>query len=270
MDLDALEDQRKRDHSTAVAAGHIPRNFIQRPRDTVSSLLGRTTQQNQFKLEALTAELFEPLEGMLLQQKGEHLVGDSPLSLDCLVLGYLALALIPDLPSPWLRVAMLNKAPSLSGYVRRLRTRCFGDRDTHVADALTDQPVGPYPLPWKVPERVSLPKIGSTLFNTAADAIPVWKDFRANARLRQAAESSTSGLSELESETLGEYASQSKNDMYLSLAAGAVGLVAFVGYMAHAGLLSALFNRAEEEEEQEELGEYVYDPDQTADFLGGI
>lgn len=69
LDLQAMEDQRKREHSAAVASGQIPSNLIQQPRDTVSKLLGRTAQTNQFRLEALTADFFEPLEAMLARSK---------------------------------------------------------------------------------------------------------------------------------------------------------------------------------------------------------
>lgn len=270
LDLDAIEDQRKREHSAAVAAGHIPRNFIQRPRDTVSSLLGKTSQQNQFKLEALTSEIFEPLEEMLARNnKSEYFLGtDHPTSLDCLALGHLALALLPDLHSPWLREAMLTKAPSVTAYVHRMRGKCFGD-DPVAPDLAFNPPptTAGNVLPWQAPERPSLPKIGSTILNTLADATPVWKDFRANARVKKMAESAGSGLSEEDSKSLSAYAKQNKSDMFLSIAAVGAGAVALVGYMVHVGL----FNTQVEEEEQEQGNTVLeLDPNSTADFLSGL
>ena len=200
LDLEAIEDQRKREHSAAVAAGHIPRNFIQRPRDTVSSLLGKTSQQNQFKVEALTAEIFEPLEEMLTRDntqksQGYFLAQDTPSSLDALAVGYLSLALIPDLKHSWLRDAMRSKAPVLTAYTSQLRTKCFGDDPITPSLALSPSPTSRTAFPWRAPERPSLPKIGTTIFNTVADAVPIWQDFRTSARIKSMAESKDSGLS---------------------------------------------------------------------------
>ena len=272
LDLEAIEDQRKREHSAAVAAGHIPRNFIQSPRDTVSSLLGKTSQQNQFKVEALTAEIFEPLEEMLTRNgtqkgKGYFIGNDAPTSLDAVAVGYLSLTLIPDLQHPWLRDAMRSKAPVLSAYTSRLRSKCFGDISITPSLALSPSPNTPTALPWTAPERPSLPKIGTTILNTVADATPIWKDFRTNARIKSMAESKDSGLSEQESKTLSEFAKQSRSDLVLSIATVGAGVVALVGYMVSVGLFAG---NAEETEVEEDEGSYEIDANHTADFLSGL
>lgn len=258
LDLQAMEEQRKREHSAAVAAGQIPKNLIQRPRDTVSSLLGKTPQQNQFKLEALTAELFEPLEE-ILGQKTYLLSNGGATTVDCLALGYLALILVPDLPYSFLRNAMQTKAPRLSTYTERLRQRCYGTVGVEVSHAFDEaqRPVtDAAPLPWQPPQRANLVTVGSTLLNTLADATPILKDIRASERLRQAAQSSDSGLSGIESQALSEYATGQKKDMLVSIAAVAGGVAALIGYMAHVGFLDIRFGEEEgqweEEEEQDE------------------
>ncbi|RJE27165.1 Mitochondrial import receptor subunit [Aspergillus sclerotialis] len=272
LDLEAIEDQRNREHSAAVAAGHIPRNFIQRPRDTVSSLLGKTSQQNQFKVEALTAEIFEPLEEMLTRDnkqksQGYFLAHDTPSSLDALAVGYLSVALIPDLKHPWLHDAMRSKAPVLTAYITRLRTKCFGDNPITPSLALSPSPNTPTALPWRAPERPSLPKIGTTILNTVADATPIWKDFRTNARIKSMAESKDSGLSEQESKTLSEFAKQSRSDLVLSIATVGAGVIALVGYMMSVGLFARNAEKMEAEEDQED---YEINANQTADFLSGL
>lgn len=257
LDLQAMEDQRQREHSAAVAAGHIPRNFIQRPRETVTGLLGRTAQQNHFRIDALTGEFFEPLEAMLGQKKlllGSAL-SDTPTSLDCVALGYLALALIPDLEFPWLRDAMRAKAPRLTAYTERMRLSSFGETPVEIAHAFTPESASPSFLPWRAPGRISVASVGSTLLATLADSTPFLSEVRRNNRLKQAAESSDSGLNQREQAAVSKYADASKKDMYVSIASVVGGVAALVGYVLYTGLVS--FSHGEDEGEWEEVLEEV-------------
>ncbi|KAI9924713.1 hypothetical protein ASPWEDRAFT_28149 [Aspergillus wentii DTO 134E9] len=249
LDLEAIEDQRKREHSAAVAAGHVPKNFIPKPKETPTGLLGKSSQQNQFKLEALTAEFFEPLEE-ILNAKTYFLSEDAPSSLDCLAFGHLCLALVPDLPYSWLRDAMKAKGSQLTTYTERMRTRFFGVVDVQRALAGTSTETSP--LPWQAPQRASVGKVGYTLLNTLADATPIVKDLRAQTQIREAAESPNSGLSADESQAVSNYARGQKRDVFVSIAAVAGGVAALVGYMVHVGLFSAA--AAEEWTEEEEVG----------------
>lgn len=253
LDLQAMEDQRQRDHSAAVASGQIPKNLIQQPKDTVSKLLGRTAQSNHFRLEAITADFFEPLEAML-SSKSCLLPADSdnsPSSLDCVASAYLSLALIPDLAFPWLRDAMRAKAPLLTAYTERMRSRAFGVVDvSHAFTPVTES------LPWRAPDRLSIATVGSTLLNTLADNTPILKEVRANRRLKQAIQSDEN-FSPVQKQGLSLYADSKSKDMLVSIAAVVAGSAALVGYMVHVGLIS--FSRGVEEEEEEE----VYEPDQV-------
>lgn len=247
-----MGEQRQREHSAAVSAGQIPKNFIRRPRDTVSSLLGRTVQQNQFRVEALTAEFFEPLEAMI-DHKPYLLSADEdtgPCSLDCIALGYLSLALVPDLSSPWMRDAMHSKAPLLSTYTERLRRRCFGDAAVEVGHAFLLQPSPTTsPLPWRAPERISVAAVSTTLLDSLADSTPFLREVRRNNRLKKLAESPESGFAGVESKAVSQYADARKKDMYISIATVVTGLVAMVGYMVHVGLISSEQSMDEEGEE---------------------
>lgn len=253
-----MEDQRKRDHSAAVAAGKIPANFIQRPRDTVSKLLGRTSHQSQFRLEALTGELFEPLEAML-GEKDYLLTTDRTTSLDCLATGYLALALVPELTFPWLRDAMRSKAHGLTAYTQRMRHKCYGTAAVKVADAYPSLSPSPSPspshLPWQTPERARLATVGYTLLNSLADNTPILSSIRAQNRLRQAVESSKADLSDVEREALAKHATGMKKDVLVSVAAAVGGVAALLGYMVQTGFFSP-----EDEEEYVEEGEYEEEP----------
>ncbi|KAL5341247.1 Tom37 C-terminal domain-containing protein [Aspergillus crustosus] len=260
LDLEAIEEQQKREHSAAVAAGRIPQNFIQRPRETVSNLLGKTTQHNQFRIEALTGELFLPLED-LLNDKKYLLSGRAPSSLDCIAVGFLSLALVPDLPHQWLRQSMQRKAPRLSRYVERLRGELYGT--VNVSDAF--QTSGNLSLPWQAPERASFGSVGTSLLTSLADSTPILKDLRLNSRLRETAESPDSGLSEVESKSLSAYARGQGKDTLLSVATVVGGIAALLGYMAHIGV----FARHEEEEHYEEEPEVLLPESMNVgDFLG--
>ncbi|KAL4796564.1 Tom37 C-terminal domain-containing protein [Aspergillus venezuelensis] len=259
LDLEETEEQRKREHSAAVAAGRIPQNFISRPRETVSNLLGKSSSGQQFRLEALTGELFEPLEAML-DDKTYMLSGQEPTSLDCIALGYLALALIPDLPLPFLRNSMQRKAPRLSQYIERMRQELYGT--VQVSDAFNTDTKSS--LPWQAPQRITFSSVGSTLLETLADSTPIIKDIRMNNRLRETAESSGSGLSAVESNLLSSYALGQKKDVLLSVATVVGGVAAMAGYMFHIGLFTP---PPQEEEESDGYDFALPESMSAADFL---
>lgn len=266
LDLDEIEEQKNREKS-ATAAGKIPKSLITRPRDTVSSLLGRTPKHNRFKLEALTAEFFEPLEE-LLGNKSYLLSDEHPTSLDCLVIGLLSLALVPELPYPWLRESLQAKAPRLAEYTERMRRRCFGLVDF---SSVFEQNGEVSPLPWQVPERVTVSKIGSTLLSTLADSTPILKDLRANDRLREAAKAPDSGFTADESKAISEVSQARKRDVYISIATVAAGITAFVGYLFHVGLIQVDFGGSASEVDEEEDGvETSFDLGPLGDALSGL
>jgi sorting and assembly machinery component 37 len=237
LDLEANEEERTRERSAAAAAGQIPKNLIARPRETVSTLLGKTAQNSRFRLEALTADLFEPLE-QLLAGKAYLLSDQEPSTLDALVVGYLSFGLVPGLPAPWFAEALQSKAPRLAKYVARVRDECFGVVD--VADAFKDTPSPSSKLPWRQPERVNAGKIGSTLLNTLADATPILSDLRANDRLRESVKSLGEEVTPLEAKIMEETAAAKRKDMFLSIASVAAGVTAMVGYLFYHGIISVV------------------------------
>ncbi|KAE8321559.1 Tom37 C-terminal domain-containing protein [Aspergillus sergii] len=271
LDLQAIEDQRQREHSAAVAAGQIPPNFIRRPRDTVTGLLGKTSQQNQFRLDALTGELFEPLEE-ILGDKVYLLTGENegPSSLDCLAVGYLSLALVPELSFSWLRDAMKSKAPRLTVYTERMRQQCYG-LGAEVSHAYTPTPNSGSSLPWRAPERARLTTLGNTIFNVLADNTPILKDIRAQDRLRVAAESPDSGLSEPDSRKLSALAKGQKKDILVNIAYAVGGIAALIGYMAYEGFFSAeIGDEYEEDDAFEPMPDIEPDSLQVQNMLAGL
>ncbi|KAJ5130369.1 uncharacterized protein N7515_006408 [Penicillium bovifimosum] len=268
LDLQAMEDQRQREHNAAVASGQIPKNLLPSQPSTVSKLLGRTAQTNQFRLVALTADFFEPLEAMLARTKTYLLPADkdneTPSSLDCLALAYLSLALVPDLAFPWLRDAMRSKAPLLAAYTERMRDRCLGEDST---PAQAFKPEEPSKLPWRAPERISVSTVGKTLLGTLADNTPFLSEVRQNRRLKRAVEEDES-FSSVEKQALSSYADASTKDMFVSIAAVVAGTAALVGYMVQVGLLSFERRGADEEEFEEDVGMSHFEPESVNDILG--
>ncbi|OKL64665.1 hypothetical protein UA08_00099 [Talaromyces atroroseus] len=270
LDLEASEEQRERERSAAVSAGQIPQSLISRPRETVSSLLGKTARSSHFRLDALTAELFEPLE-QLLGKKAYFLAdGRRPSSLDALVLGYLSLALVPEVPAAWLRESLRTKTPRLASYVERLREECFGAA-VQLEDAFSGNTTKkPLPLPWQKPERINAAKIGNTLLNTLADATPILKEFRMNSRLQQAAKSidpRSSEYSESEARAISEYAIAQRRDLYISIASVAAGVAAMVGYLFYNGVIT-IAGEEEEYDEDEDVDVNIGGSSSAEDILG--
>ncbi|KAL4890043.1 Tom37 C-terminal domain-containing protein [Aspergillus ambiguus] len=269
LDLAAIEEQRKRDLSAAVAAGQLPESFLHNRALTAArdaSAASATLARNQFKLEALTANLFDPLEE-ILADKAYLLTTerDGPTTLDCLATGYLLLALVPDVPYAWLRDAMRTKAPRLTALVERIRRSCFGPSDVVLADAYPPTPASTdnaatasaplrY-LPWQAPDRPRLVTAACTVVDAVADALPIVRDVRVNNRLREAAQAPQSGLSAVESQTLAAYATGQKKDVLMSVAAVVGGVAALVAYMVSVGTFSLAVEEEEEEEEEEAGGQ---------------
>lgn len=254
LDLEATEEERSRDHAAALPAGRqIPASLVTRPRETVSSLLGKTAHQNQFKLHRLTAEFLGRAEELLGSKPYMLSSKKQPSSVDCLALAYLCLALVPDMPHAWLRESLKSKSPALVDYTQRLRRQCFGV--VELADAGLGQrqqqqqaDANATALPWRAPQRVSLSQLGSTLLATFADSIPVLKDIRATNRLRVAAAAAATAdgstatcepeFSPVETAALSQYADSHKRDIYLTAAAATAGVAAFVLYVVQVGLFS--------------------------------
>lgn len=217
--------------------------LIQRPQETVTEMLGKTSHPNQFRLDAVTAAFLDPLEELIESKRGgkggqRYFFSDEKASsLDCLAVGYLALALVPSLPYPWFAEAIKNKAPLLAEYTQQLRQTCFGSVD--ITDAFREAGSGSSrsPLPWQAPERPSVGRVGMTLLDNLCDATPVLKEIRANQRLKQAAVSPGSNLDTDQKKMVMELAEFRRRELYMSIATVTAGLSAMAGYMFHIGLL---------------------------------
>lgn len=135
----------------------------------------------RFKLDALVDAAFRPLQ-QLLGKKKWMLSQERASSLDCLALGYLSLALIPEMPQSWLAEGLRGRYPDLCRYVENGVKEIFGGKVT-VEDALpssteeqpelTQRPSGTA-LPWRAPER-NLGSAGASILNSTRDSVPFYK-----------------------------------------------------------------------------------------------
>ncbi|KAI9656241.1 MAG: hypothetical protein M1821_004904 [Bathelium mastoideum] len=136
-----------------------PRSLLLPRKETIRSMLSGHQYTGRFKLDALMSAFFDPLSSLLSSK--EYLLSSShPTTLDCLATGYLALALSPRPPQPWLRNTLNTKYPSLRAYTTRMLHLVFDSVPINSADirslnALRDPEVVSrfrtekgYSLPW--------------------------------------------------------------------------------------------------------------------------
>ena len=166
LDVDTAQDEKEDSGLTA----QIPKS-LRKPRQTVSSILGRDMKRNKFRLDAVTSDFLEPLEDMLGGKK--WLVADAVTSVDCLALAYLILMRGPkEMPHSWLRDAMRSKHPELEGWVQEKQELCFGPSVliTAVLDGKIESSGST--LPWKLPVPRTWHEVLNATALDVADATP--------------------------------------------------------------------------------------------------
>ena len=199
----------------------------------------------RFKLDALVDAAFKPLQ-QLLGKKEWMLSDEKASSLDCLALGYLSLALIPELPQSWLAEGLRRRYPELCRYTEDGVKEVFGGKVT-VEDALssstdaasaTAQTPKEIALPWRAPEQ-NITSAGASLLNSALDSVPFYKRTIITTRSTQSAHLSDAPPHSLTSTLLPP----------LLASAGAVAAIA--GYV----LYSSLSTPAPEKRRLSDMGE---------------
>ncbi|KAI9870360.1 MAG: hypothetical protein M1830_004339, partial [Pleopsidium flavum] len=249
LDVDTASGASERSNNIP-GSEHIPESLVRRSEETVTSILSQPHRQSRIRLDALTRNFLEPLQDLLGKQSF-FFSDEQPTSLDCLTLGYLALALYPDLPQPWLADIMREGFESLCAYVHNLRGSFFGG-PVRIEDALStrDGPAGADeaeaernkrakgkgPLPWLAPERGGLTTIGSLLLSNILDSIPLIDQLRASNRLTLAA--NESNLTEQEKAQVQAIATARRRELFSQVITVGAGISAFVGYLFYTGIVS--------------------------------
>lgn len=144
----------------------------------LTSALQHARSASLFRLSALSATLFDPLTALLNSKPAFfHTPSATSSSLDCLALGYLALALRPTLPHPWLAHTLRQNYPGLSAYTDNGIVECFGGpvdvqtalRPESAAVAVDDGAV----LRWRGAEPESLLSTAVFVAETVVAGMPI-------------------------------------------------------------------------------------------------
>lgn len=237
LDLDSISKEPPRNR----AFGHdlIPKS-LRSSRQTLSSLLQQTQQTSRFRLEALAEAMFNPLE-QLLGKKRYMISNKEPSKLDYLAFAYLALALIPIVPQPWLTETMKAKHPTLCNYVENL-TQEFFHGPANIDDAFPDYELRSrhpelfrrYSLPWSMSPQNGIMSATSALISHAFYSLSLLddpkiiktKDIPSGDKQRQLSSTVSSGK-------------------LPAIAALASGLVAVCSYLLYSGVANFPFSGKE-------------------------
>ena len=166
LDVDTAQDEKGDSGLTA----QIPKS-LRKPRQTVTSILGRDIKRNKFRLDAVTADFLEPLDDML-GGKG-WLVSESVASVDCLALAYLVLMRGPaEMPHSWLRDALRSKHPELEGWVQEKQELCFGPHVAVAAFLDSALEARGSRLPWKMPAQRTWHEVVNATALNVTEATP--------------------------------------------------------------------------------------------------
>ena len=169
LDVDTAREDKSEDVGLTA---HIPKS-LRKPRQTVTSLLGRNMQKNRFRLDAVTADFLEPLLDKLGDQK--WLLGDTISSVDCLAIGYIALLQVSDLPQAWVKEALQTKYTKLSQWA--------SEQTPLVSGLLFDATLPPKEkngtvtagnqLPWQKPSERTSQQVLHSVLESCISALPV-------------------------------------------------------------------------------------------------
>ena len=185
LDLDNASNEERNGIAAKPGSDLIPTS-LRSTRQTMTSLLRQPQHASRFRLDALSEASFEPLQ-QLLGQKRFLLSDKKSSSLDCLALAYLSLALLPEVPQPWLADCMKSRYPRLCDYVRVLVHEFFGGPvnvedavpsvETADAEAAAESPGRGREkkenyLSWRKPETKRIASKGFALVETVFEALP--------------------------------------------------------------------------------------------------
>lgn len=177
LDIEAADEGNG--DTNVKGAGNIPKSLMAKPKETVTKLLSKSGHKNQFRLDAVTSDVLEPLCELVDKNGSDSWVfgTDKASSLDCLLLAYLSLMSPPLLPPHrWLQAALSSKYPVLLAWTTSFRQECFGG-PVGAADVLASSASitnsSRANLPWHPPSQVSKKSMVLTVLATAFEALPI-------------------------------------------------------------------------------------------------
>ena len=194
----------------------IPKS-LRKPKETISSILGKGAAKSQFRLDAVTEDFFAPMDELLGEKP--FFLGDETTGLDCLAVGYLALMLKPDVPHDWLRHTLKDKYPRLAEWTNKMIAECFNNEH----------------LPWREPEMPTIAGIAYTVLDNLVDSVPIVGAMRTNGYIKLS--SQELGIDDYEARELALAARNRNRELYSQIVAVTGGIGAFVGYLFWVGMI---------------------------------
>ncbi|KAI9780152.1 MAG: hypothetical protein M1839_006989 [Geoglossum umbratile] len=242
LDIDAPNEKgtSQASASTATLAAHIPHS-LRRPKETVTTVLTQPLHASQFRLDALMTSVLEPLQELLGEKR--FFFSDKQISsLDCLVLGYLALFLYPDLPQSWLADTMRSKYAKLCGYVDDLRGRFLGcpitihdfriaNQEASLQGRGGNKTLHYTVLPWGTPGNRGFSQVGNLLLENIADSLPLVQHLPRSNR-----PNGTTGGDRVKDPNSGDNGNAPRQALNSQALAITAGVSAALGYLLYAGL----------------------------------
>ena len=234
LDIDNASNEERNGIAVKPGSDLIPPS-LRSTRQTVTSLARQPQHASCFRLDALSEAFFEPLQH-LLGQKRFLLSDENPSSLDCLAFAYLALALLPEVPQPWLAESLKAKYPDLCHYVRDLIQEFFGG-PIKVEDVLPASYSGESDsLPWRAPDESGTPLIGFSLVEAAFESVPiVGQLYKSNLLLES---SNTRSAVESDRESVQAVVARPLNPILPAILAIGTVISGVAGYSVYSGLLN--------------------------------
>ena len=169
LNLDSLSDDENKSNQFGPSGAEVSQ-LLRSTQQTVSSLVRQPQHASRFRLDALAEDFFDPLVE-LLQGKYYLISSEKMTSLDCIALGYLSLALVPEVPHSWLAETMKKRYPALCHYVEDMVRDCFGVHHYTRGPMAVDED-DTINLPWIRYEPESIIQAAPAVLRGSLESIP--------------------------------------------------------------------------------------------------
>ncbi|KAK6521274.1 hypothetical protein TWF506_001498 [Arthrobotrys conoides] len=129
----------------------------------------------RIRLGNLLADFLDPIKEKLAGQE-YFFGGASPTTIDCLLVGYISLLLVPNLPSPWAEEILRKEFSDIVGYTDSLKLTYFTQNITYSTPDETDKltltnwtkrTIENSPRSWGISDNIPLNKEGYNTQSTA-------------------------------------------------------------------------------------------------------
>jgi len=236
--------------------GGISSIFGKRPSASIAGVV--------FKLQTLILKSLTPVAARLVAADADPALGvyffkrEHPTSIDCLILGYLCLAVYPELPNPFLAEGIQELDGGRDGkrvfaWTHEFRRKVFGptpiDGNKILNSEGQDPDIAEDILPWGRVERADLPWLTGQFASAAAQYIDGWIPSWARKRDERPKKPET----EEEKERRLKLERAVRKEKAARVATVVVGVGAFIAFLFSSGVISMVSSAEDVEDVEEEL-----------------